>query len=115
MIQAATAAFRTLDPVMAELVDRYGPPRLSSRRTGQSRFEQLAEAICYQQLAGRAAQAIWSRVRALVPGPFTAAAVLALTPEQLRAAGLSGAKTASILDLAVKVDSGVVRLDRIGR
>src|SRR5262249_34748976 len=30
-------------------------------------------------------------------------------------AGLSGAKTASLLDLAAKVDDGTVRLDRVGR
>jgi DNA-3-methyladenine glycosylase II len=32
-----------------------------------------------------------------------------------RGAGLSGSKTASLLDLAAKVDDGAVRLDRIGR
>jgi DNA-3-methyladenine glycosylase II len=109
------AAFAALDPVMARLVAAYGPPRLGRRRTGSSRFEQLAEAICYQQLAGKAAEAIWGRVRRLVDGPFTPEAVLALGPERLRRAGLSGAKTASLLDLAAKVDDGTVRLDRIGR
>ena len=114
-MRAALAAFRTLDPVMAELVDRHGPPELGSRRTGKGRFEQLAEAICFQQLAGKAAETIWRGVHALVEGPFLPAAVLALPPEQLRAAGLSAAKTASILDLALKVEDGTVRLDRIGR
>ena len=47
--------------------------------------------------------------------PFTPAAVLALTDEQLRGAGLSGAKTAAVRDLAWKVDTGEVRLDRLGR
>jgi 3-methyladenine DNA glycosylase/8-oxoguanine DNA glycosylase len=54
-------------------------------------------------------------VRGLVEGPFTPEAVLALGPEPLRGAGFSGAKTASLLDLAAKVDDGTVRLDRIGR
>jgi len=111
----ALSAFAALDPVMARLVTVYGRPELGRRRTGSSRFEQLAEAISYQQLAGKAAEAIWRRVRGLVDGPFTAEAVLALGPEPLRAAGFSGAKTASLLDLAVKVDDGTVRLDRIGR
>lgn len=111
----AVAAFAKLDPVMAELVERHGPPRLGTRRSGQSRFEQLAEAIAYQQLAGKAAESIWRRVRGLVDGPFTAEAVLALGNDPLRAAGLSGAKAASLLDLAAKVADGTVRLDRIGR
>jgi 3-methyladenine DNA glycosylase/8-oxoguanine DNA glycosylase len=100
---------------MAELIARYGPPELTGRRRGRTRFEQLAEAICYQQLAGRAAEAIWGRVRGVVDGPFEPAAVLAAGPGRLRGAGLSGAKTASLLDLAAKVDDGTVRLDRIGR
>jgi DNA-3-methyladenine glycosylase II len=41
--------------------------------------------------------------------------VLATPEETLRSAGLSGAKTASILDLAAKVESGVVPLDGIAR
>jgi 3-methyladenine DNA glycosylase/8-oxoguanine DNA glycosylase len=114
-VNDAVAAFAKLDPVMAELVERHGPPRLGTRRSGQSRFEQLAEAIAYQQLAGKAAESIWRRVRGLVDGPFTAEAVLALGNDPLRAAGLSGAKAASLLDLAAKVADGTVRLDRIGR
>jgi 3-methyladenine DNA glycosylase/8-oxoguanine DNA glycosylase len=104
-----------LDPVMKGLVAAHGTPDLGWHRSGHTRFEQLAESICYQQLAGKAAQAIWSRVRANVDGPFTPEAVLALGAEPLRAAGFSNAKTASILDLATKVAAGDVRLDRIGR
>ena len=114
-LRDATAALARLDPVMAKLVAEHGPPRLGARRAGGSRYEQLAEAICYQQLAGKAAEAIWRRVRALVDGPFTPEAVLALGPEPLRGAGFSGAKVASLLDLSAKVADGTVRLDRIGR
>ena len=35
--------------------------------------------------------------------------------EALRGAGLSGAKAASILDLATKVEEGLVELDRVAR
>jgi DNA-3-methyladenine glycosylase II len=111
----AAAALARLDPVMARLVAEHGAPRLAGRRNGDSRFEQLAESICYQQLAGKAAAAIWSRTRALVDGPFRPEALLAVGPDALRGAGLSGAKTASLLDLAAKVDDGTVRLERIGR
>jgi 3-methyladenine DNA glycosylase/8-oxoguanine DNA glycosylase len=103
------------DPVMAELVATHRPPALGGRRTGVSRFEQLAESICFQQLAGSAAAAIWRRVRALVDGPFTPEAVIALGPDALRSAGFSTAKALSVFDLAVQVDEGSVRLDRIGR
>jgi 3-methyladenine DNA glycosylase/8-oxoguanine DNA glycosylase len=114
-LASATASLAAGDPVLGALVERHGPPELRGRRTGRSRFEQLAEAICYQQLAGRAAEAIWRRARSLVDGPFDAASVVAVGPERLRGAGLSNAKTASIIDLATKVLDGTVRLDRIGR
>jgi 3-methyladenine DNA glycosylase/8-oxoguanine DNA glycosylase len=109
--------FAALDPVMARLVDELRPPRydLHHGGPGASRFEQLAQAIAYQQLAGKAAAAIWNRVAAAVGRPFTPEAVLTAGPEALRAAGFSGAKTASVLDLATKVATGEVRLARIGR
>ncbi|MFM7062812.1 MAG: DNA-3-methyladenine glycosylase family protein, partial [Actinomycetes bacterium] len=75
----------------------------------------LARAIVYQQLAGRAAAAIWARVARTVGDPFTPAAVLSTDPTGLRAAGLSGAKTAALLDLAAHVADGRVRLARAGR
>ena len=102
------------DPVMADHVERIGPPRLRARGRGLPHFEVLARAIAYQQLAGKAAAAIWGRTRALVPGPFTPEAVLALPEAALRGAGLSAAKTASIRDLAAHVVAGDVRLGRIG-
>jgi 3-methyladenine DNA glycosylase/8-oxoguanine DNA glycosylase len=116
--QALTEGARQLakrDPVMKRLIAEHGLPVLGGRRTGRSRFEQLGEAICYQQLAGKAAEAIWHRVRTLVDGPFTPEAVLAAGYDALRGAGFSNAKALSLLDLAAKVASGDVRLDRIGR
>jgi 3-methyladenine DNA glycosylase/8-oxoguanine DNA glycosylase len=111
----ASAALAERDPVMAALVDRHGPCRLGPAVAVADRFAALARSIAYQQLAGRAAATIWGRVRDLVPGPFTPEAVLALDEVQLRGAGLSGAKTASLRDLAAKTADGTLRLDRVGR
>lgn len=103
------------DPAFRPVVEAVGPCTLRSRRAPTSDFGQLAASIVYQQLAGRAAAAIHARFTALFDGPPTADAVLALPVEALRAAGLSGAKAASVRDLAEKVRDGVVELDRIGR
>jgi 3-methyladenine DNA glycosylase/8-oxoguanine DNA glycosylase len=116
--QALTDAARQLakrDSVMKRLSAEHGVPDLGGRRTGRTRFEQLAEAICYQQLAGKAAEAIWMRVRTLVDGAFTPEAVLVVGYDALRGAGFSNAKALSLLDLSGKVATGEVRLDRIGR
>jgi len=111
----ATRALAALDPVMDRLVAEHGVPQFGRTLSGTTRFEQLAESICYQQLAGKAAEAIWKRVRAEVDGPFTPEAVLAVGYDRLRGAGFSNAKALSVLDLAAKVADGSVRLERIGR
>lgn len=111
----ATEAVTASDPVMARLVARHGPMRLGPPTPVDARFEKLSRSIAHQQLAGKAAATIWGRVRALVDGPFTAESVLALDPDQLARAGLSGAKRAALQDLALHVAEGRVRLDRMGR
>lgn len=113
-IAAAERALARRDPVLRDLIKAKGPCVL----TGPPRrphFEALARSITYQQLAGRAAESIWQRVRALVPGPFAPDAVLALDVATLRGAGLSGAKARSISDLAAHIVDGTVHLSRAGR
>ncbi len=114
-LTAASLALAEMDPVMEGLVAAHGPCRMRRPERADDRFQALANAIVYQQLAGNAARAIWGRVRSLVAGPFTPEAVLALSDEQLRGAGLSGSKVRSLRDLAEKVSTGQVRLARIGR
>ncbi len=111
----ASAAVAALDPVLAELHRLHGPMRVGPPAVVRDRFESLAHSITHQQLAGAAARTIWSRVRTSVPGPFTPEAVLAVDEDALRAAGLSGAKSAALRDLAAHVADGRVRLDRMGR
>jgi DNA-3-methyladenine glycosylase II len=111
----AAAELAGRDPVLAALVERYGPPRLGGRSPAGSRFAVLARAICYQQLAGRAAATIHGRFVTAVGGEVTPASVLAAPTEVLRGAGLSAAKAAAITDLAQKVSDGRVSLERIGR
>ena len=111
---SATRAVAERDRDLARLIEQAGPMRLPPPRN-PDRFVELAESICYQQLAGRAAAAIWGRVVTLFPGGITPESVAAMPDERLRAAGLSGAKLASIKDLAAKVLDGTVPLDRIAR
>ena len=82
-----------------------------------SNFHTIARSIVYQQLATAAARTIYGRVRDLTAdkGFPTAGQLLALPEESLRGAGLSGAKTKAILDLATKVESGELRLGGLGR
>lgn len=103
------------DAVVAELVDRHGPCRLPASSPAAGRFEALTRSICGQQVAGAAARAIHGRFLDLFDGAPTPAAVLATHPDLLRGVGLSGSKAASIVDLALHVENGDVRLANIGR
>jgi len=109
------AALWGADPVMDSLIEQHGPAQLRSPTPAGSRFAALAESIAYQQLNGRAAATIWGRVVDALDGDVTPGAVLAAGEERLRPCGLSGAKTASLLDLADHVERGDLPLGRLGR
>jgi DNA-3-methyladenine glycosylase II len=111
----ATAGLRGRDPVLDGLIARHGtPPRRPTVRAAD-RFGALAEAIVYQQLAGKAAASIHARFAETVGGTVTPEAVLAIAPAELASSGLSAAKAGSIRDLAERVAGGDIVLDRIGR
>ena len=110
--RAAADILADRDPVMRRLVDQAGP--VEYRPPSGPHFDALVQAIVYQQLAGPAAAAIHRRLIAAVDGTLTPERLLALPPESLRAAGLSGAKAASVTDLATKVLDGTVLLDPVG-
>jgi DNA-3-methyladenine glycosylase II len=108
-IRAVTAA----DPMLAAFVGRAGVPQARPRQGDP--VGSLARAIVFQQLATRAASAIHARFVDAIGGTVTSEAILATSPEALRAAGLSTAKVRSLLDLAEKVGDGSVPLADIAR
>ncbi len=120
-MRAPSAAERhlTRDPVLAALIQRVraaakGTPELFTidRRPP---LEALASAIVAQQLSGKAARTIFARVRALVPGEFTATRVLAVPVPALRAAGLSGSKARFVRELASADAAGRLELKQLRR
>jgi DNA-3-methyladenine glycosylase II len=58
------------------------------------------KSIVYQQLSGRVASVIFGRLVQAAGGKLTPESILKLRPVRMRAAGLSGQKTAYIRDLA---------------
>ena len=109
MTQDALAFLTQNDKTLAHLILRVGPCTLIPKN-GRSPFESLVRSVVYQQLNGTAAASILARVKALYPGRrFPKPQDLLATPdEQLRRAGLSRAKTASIKDIAQKTLAGIV-------
>jgi DNA-3-methyladenine glycosylase II len=109
-MRAAIRHLKAADPILAGIINRVGPYRLQFR---EPTFETLARSIVYQQVSGKAAASILARVHQAVGPRFTANAVLRLTPEELRACGLSTQKTAYIRDLAEKVASRKLNFRRL--
>jgi DNA-3-methyladenine glycosylase II len=104
---------RRVDRRMREVIDAVGPCTLKPRR---GRFAMLARSIIAQQISVAAARTINARVVELVsPGRLSAEALMAVAPEQLRAAGVSQQKAGYLLDLANRVASGEVRLTGLAR
>ena len=101
---------RAADPVLARLIDEIGPFRMRLKQA-PSLFAALAEAIVYQQLNGKAAAAIFARVRALFPRAhqgLTPQQVLRASDAKLRGAGLSQSKLLALRDLAKKAADGTI-------
>jgi len=98
------------DPVMRAVIERVGPCRM---QFDTPEFHNLAEAIVYQQLNGKAAATIFERFAALAGEPLTPEGILKLTDEQLRSAGLSKQKSSYLKDLSAKTGSGLLDFARL--
>lgn len=107
-MREAEAALSAADPELGALIARVGPCGWSPAPV-PTLFQAVAVAVVHQQLSGKAAATIEGRVAALGAAGFpTPEEVLVMPPEVLRAAGLSGAKTASLRDLAARCVAGTV-------
>jgi DNA-3-methyladenine glycosylase II len=110
-LDPAIAHICAADPMIEAFVRRAGAPEPRPRQGDP--LASLARAIVFQQLATRAASAIHARFVGAIGGAVTTSAILATSAETLRGAGLSTAKTRSLLDLAERVADGSVPLDAL--
>ena len=105
------------DPVMRKLVQRLGRLSFETRRRGRPRVDSygmLLRSVVGQQLSAKAAATIYDRVLELFGGRTPSPAeLLAVEPDELRGAGLSGRKVEYVRDLARHVESGELELDRL--
>jgi len=106
--EEGSTALASRDPVIARLLQETGPVTRPHREG--TNFEALVRSITYQQLASAAANAIYGRLAQLL-GEVEPDRLVSVGETALRAAGLSRAKVASVLDLASKVQDGSVVLD----
>ena len=94
------------DRVMNRLIPHFGSGCLQTRGDA---FVTLARSIVGQQISVKAAQTVWDRF-ALLPRRMTAANVLKLKVDDMRAAGLSARKVEYLVDLALHFDNRLLHV-----
>jgi DNA-3-methyladenine glycosylase II len=110
-LQAAADHLAAHDPKLAKVIASVG---LSTFTAHREYYRALGDSIIGQQLSVKAASTIKTRFRDLFGGDFPAPeAILAKSVEELRTAGLSGAKANYIRDLAQHIVDGKVVFDRL--
>jgi len=102
-IEAAAAALISVDAVFGPVIERAGDIPLRYRPPG---YEGLASIIVAQVVSRASADAIWRRLEAATGG-ITVDNILALSVEELRATGLSGAKESTLRGLAEACRDGL--------
>lgn len=110
--------FKKSDPTLYKILDKihnaYGPFPLKDKLKPSEYFNELVESIVSQQLSIKAADTIYSRVKALLPnGKVTPENILKISHEDLRKCGLSNAKASYVKDLAQKVKDKEVHLEKL--
>jgi DNA-3-methyladenine glycosylase II len=108
-VRKAVLHLKQSDPVLRAIIERVGPCRMSF---DEPSFHNLAEAIVYQQLNGKAAATIFKRFTDLAGDPLTPEGILKLTKEQMRSAGLSGQKSSYLIDMAERAHRGELDFSR---
>jgi DNA-3-methyladenine glycosylase II len=99
----ACAELMKQDRIMKKIIPKFGSGFLMTR--GDT-FTTLARSIVGQQISVAAAQSVWNKVLLALKKKVNPKNILALTVEELRAAGLSSRKVEYIRDLAEHFDSG---------
>jgi 3-methyladenine DNA glycosylase/8-oxoguanine DNA glycosylase len=106
----ATKHLARVDTKLARVIREVGPRELVPRR---GRYASLCRSIVGQQVSTKAAASVYERFRVACGGWVTPERVDALRDADLRAAGFSRQKVASVRDLTRAVLAGALHLDRM--
>lgn len=111
MYTKAKKHFQLVDPLLYSLIDTIKPFEME---TDEDYFTALCQEIVGQQLAGKAADAIFGRFQKLFPkGKITPQRVAKIPEEKIRAVGTSWSKARYIKNLATCVLDGTVKIDQL--
>ena len=102
------------DPILREAIKKIGPCLMADRQR-KDHLTALVGAIVSQQLSTKAAATIFGRFTALFPEQHipSAAAIDAISDQQLRIVGFSGQKVGYLRDLCARIADGRLNLDEL--
>ena len=103
-IPIAEKALCTSDKVLHDLIARIGSCTLAAQPSAP--FETLVRSIVGQQLSGKAASTIYSRLTKITGTIESPSQLIGISDEELRATGLSSRKTSCIGSLAELAATG---------
>jgi len=107
--------FNSIDPKLAKIINQINFEDWFREELLDSNliFKSLCRTIVGQQLAGAAANAIFTRFETLLKKDITPQSVLTTNQDQIREVGLSWAKVRSVTDLSTKVKNKEILLENL--
>ncbi len=104
--------FLKQDPNLAKIIKHVGNYQIKKRN---NHLAVLVESIISQQLAGAAAEAIFTRFKKLYPKFPTATQILKTKNAKLRSVGLSSMKVEYLKDLAQKIEDEKLKMRSLSK
>lgn len=101
------------DARMAKIIDAHPLCTIGRNPKPVSHFEALVESVISQQLAVKAADTIYGRVKELARGRMVPGRIAAISETEMRAAGVSGAKFKTIQGLADAALTKKIDIDKL--
>jgi DNA-3-methyladenine glycosylase II len=101
------------DRRFAKIISAHPLCTIGQNQNPVSHFESLVESVVSQQLAVKAADVIFGRVKTLAKGRVTPSRIAAISEADMRQAGLSAAKFKTIQGLADAAESKRIKINKL--
>jgi DNA-3-methyladenine glycosylase II len=101
------------DRRFAKIISAHPLCTIGQNQNPVSHFESLVESVVSQQLAVKAADVIFGRVKTLAKGRITPSRIASISESEMRAAGLSAAKFKTIRGLADAAQSKRIKINTL--
>jgi DNA-3-methyladenine glycosylase II len=114
-MQQHVRAIAKADPAFKPIIKASPLCTINNKRPKQGHYETLVTSIISQQLAVKAADTIFARVKELAGGTITPESIAPLGAQDLRSVGVSGAKARAISELTEATLSGAINFKKFSR